>query len=56
MLLEKTTMSFDKEKAKELQDCYDTAINQNKETFVFYGETLLTSYAKYLLEYLNTQL
>jgi hypothetical protein len=56
MSLEKTTMSFDKEKAKYLQECYDKALNQNKETFVSYGETLLTSYAKYLLEYLNTQL
>jgi hypothetical protein len=47
----KTT--FDKEKYQELQDSYDKAIEEGKEQFNFYGEVLLTSYAKYLLEYLK---
>lgn len=47
----KTT--FDKQKYQELQECYDIAKSQNKEQFVFYGEVLLVSYAKYLLEYLK---
>ena len=45
--------TFDKEKYQELQECYDLAKAQNKEQFVFYGEVLLTSYAKYLLKYLK---
>jgi hypothetical protein len=45
--------TFDKEKYQELQECYDLAKFQNKEQFVFYGEVLLVSYAKYLLEYLK---
>lgn len=47
----KTT--FDKSKYQELQDAYDKAKQQNKEQFNFYGEVLLVSYAKYLLEYLK---
>ena len=47
----KTT--FDKKIYQELQECYDIAKSQNKEQFVFYGEVLLVSYAKYLLEYLK---
>ena len=45
--------TFDKEKYQELKECYNMAKQQNKEQFVFYGEVLLVSYAKYLLEYLK---
>lgn len=45
--------TFDKEKYQELKEYYDMAKQQNKEQFVFYGEVLLVSYAKYLLEYLK---
>ena len=47
------TTTFDKSKYQELQDAYDKAKQQNKEQFNFYGEVLLTTYAKYLLEYLK---
>lgn len=47
----KTT--FDKTKYQELQHAYDSAVKDNKEQFNFYGEVLLVSYAKYLLEYLK---
>lgn len=47
----KTT--FDKSKYQELQDAYDKAVKDEKEQFNFYGEVLLVSYAKYLLEYLK---
>lgn len=47
----KTT--FDKNKYQELKHAYESAVKDNKESFVFYTETLLTSYAKYLLEYLK---
>ena len=45
--------TFDKEIYQELKECYNMAKQQNKEQFVFYGEVLLVSYAKYLLEYLK---
>ena len=47
------TTTFDKSKYQELQNAYDKAKQQNKEQFNFYGEVLLVSYAKYLLEYLK---
>ena len=47
------TTTFDKSKYQELQDAYNKAKQQNKEQFNFYGEVLLTTYAKYLLEYLK---
>jgi hypothetical protein len=47
------TTTFDKSKYQELKHAYESAVKDNKESFVFYSETLLTSYAKYLLEYLK---
>ena len=34
---------------------YDKAVATKKETFTFQGEEFSTSYAKYLLEWLDTQ-
>ena len=45
--------TFDKSKYQKLQNAYDKAKKDNKEQFNFYGEVLLVSYAKYLLEYLK---
>lgn len=45
--------TFDKNKYQELKHAYKSALADNKESFIFYSETLLTSYAKYLLEYLK---
>jgi hypothetical protein len=47
------TTTFDKQKYQELKDKYNKATKEGKEQFNFYGEVLLTSYAKYLLEYLK---
>jgi len=47
------TTTFDKNKYQELKHAYELAIEDNKEQFNFYGEILLVSYAKYLLEYLK---
>ena len=47
----KTT--FDKQKYQELKNGYNLAIRTNKKQFTFYGEVLLTSYAKHLIEYLK---
>ena len=39
---------------EELKKAYEQALKENKETFVFDGKILATSYAKYLLEYLQS--
>ena len=38
---------------RNLQEQYNKAIKNNKSSFVYDGQEILTSYAKYLLEYLN---
>jgi hypothetical protein len=46
-------ISFTKTKVRELQIMYDKAVSNNVDTFIFDGKEFLTSYAKYLLEYLK---
>ena len=48
--------SFTPDVAKALRHAYELAHKRGDETFVFDGTTLLTSYAKYLLEYVEGQL
>jgi hypothetical protein len=36
-----------------LQAAYNKAVKEDKETFIFQGQEILTTYAKYLLEYLK---
>ena len=38
---------------KELKKAYDKAVKENKETFEIEDVLLLTTYAKYLIEYLE---
>jgi len=45
-------MEFNRETAKELLKAYREAVKENKESFMFHGHELLTSYAKYMIEYL----
>ena len=47
-------MIFNKENAVALRKRYDKAVENDEETFTFKGEELLTSYAKYLLEHLES--
>jgi len=49
-------IEFDKEKYNSLKLIYDKSVLENKEQFVWEGQILLTSYAKYLLEYLENVL
>jgi len=49
-------ISFDKEKLKMLKKDYQSAVDNNAESFVFDGHELLVSYAKYMIEYLEGQL
>lgn len=38
---------------QELTLLYKNAVKKNKEIFVYKGKEILTSYAKYLIEYLR---
>lgn len=50
-----TTINFTEQKFKKLKLQYEKAVTENKEQFYFDGNLLLTSYAKYLVEYLTTK-
>ena len=49
-------VKFDHVKRELLRIDYDTAVRCNDKSFWFDGQELLTPYAGYLLEYLDTQL
>jgi len=49
-------IEFDREKYNSLKLIYDKSVSENKEQFLWEGQILLTSYAKYLLEYLENVL
>ena len=38
-----------------LKQAYDRAVADNKQSFEFQGNTLVTEFAKYVLEYLKPQ-
>ena len=47
---------FTAEKVKALRRAYVHAVDTNQKQFTFEGNEYVTGYAKYLLEYLKTQL
>ena len=47
------TISVDLSTFTRLKKEYQNAVDNSKEIFVFDGNELLTSYAKYLIEYLT---
>lgn len=47
-------INFTPAKAKALQAAYDNALEIKAEAFTFEGRVILTSYAKYMLEYMAT--
>lgn len=49
-------MQITPNEAKELEKLYNEAVASKQEQFVFKGHDLLTAYAKYVLEYLHTQM
>lgn len=51
----KQNIEFDYKKYKLLKNAYKNAINQNLEEFNFDNREILTSYCKYLLEYLDSK-
>lgn len=44
---------IDASEIKSLKVAYQKAVNDNREQFTYKGHILLTSYAKYLIEYLE---
>ena len=43
------------EKFQEFKKLYEKAKAQSKESFIFEGQEILVSYAKYVIEYLETK-
>jgi len=50
------SMEFDRVKAKQLRKKYEEALRNDDTSFWFEDQELLTAYAAYLLEYLDTRL
>ena len=48
-------LQFNRRRVGELQAAYDQAVENNQEQFTFQGEELLTAYAKYMLQFLNSR-
>ena len=46
-------MQFTPELYKELKEHYNVAVEEERSEFIFHTTILLTSYAKYLLEFLK---
>lgn len=46
---------FNEDKLKRLMVAYEKAVHNNKNSFWFDGCEYLTSYAKYVIEYLKTK-
>lgn len=51
-----TTVEFTPEKRDRLREAWSLAVKEGKDDFVFDGHTYLVSYARYLLEYLDSVL
>jgi hypothetical protein len=49
-------ITWDRAKRDQLRKAYNAALAAGKEVFQFEGHDLLVSYAKYLLEYLDSRL
>ena len=49
-------MYFDQATRKSLKKAYAKAQKERAESFNFYGQEILTRYAKYLLEYFDMQI
>lgn len=47
-------LSIDLETYRKLKARYERAVAHQEESFTFQGHELLTAYAKYLLQYLET--
>lgn len=48
-------LNINDEEVKILKLLYQQALEEESGSFIFQGKELLTNYAKYLIEYLQTQ-
>lgn len=48
-------MNLSKKDTLQLRRLYKDAIDQGEEQFIFRSNVILTKYAKYLLEYIDSQ-
>lgn len=48
-------ITFTPSKLKNLKEAYRTAVEAHQDSFWFDGSEVLTSYAKYMIEYLDMQ-
>jgi len=48
--------SVTKKDFENLKIQYNKARDEKRESFIFFGEEILTDYAKYLIQYLETKL
>ena len=55
MIVETIAGDFDEGRYKRLRIDYNTAVDRGDNVFEFDGDRLLTQFAKYLLEYLETK-
>ena len=51
-----TEVSFDYKKMRRLEKAYKVAVDDGQDTFVFEGVRYVTTFTKYMLEYLYTKL
>lgn len=49
-----TTINFTQKDFDALKVAYSQAVVKETEQFMFYGHIMVTSYAKYLIEYLSS--
>ena len=49
-----TTINFTQKEFDALKVAYSQAVVTKKEDFIFYENTIVTAYAKYLIEYLSS--
>jgi hypothetical protein len=50
-----TTITWTREKRDKFRQLYNKAANRGEDSFVFERHVIVTGYAKYLLQYLDTK-
>lgn len=50
------TITFDEKTFKSFKQKYNKAVENKQEIFIFDNHEFLTSYAKYVIEYINSRL
>jgi len=48
-------ITFTSQILADFKDAYEFAVDSNQDTFIFRDDVFVTSYAKYLIQYLESQ-